>query len=82
MFVNSTVFCDTFFVMGGMLVTCSMLRELERNNGKLNILRHYAHRFLRSSKCQSAPQFIVNKDRLFTGYYRRTLLFLDFYQLL
>lgn len=38
---------DTFFLMGGLLVSHSLLRELKRNNGHLNLFSFYIHRFLR-----------------------------------
>lgn len=39
---------DTFFLMGGLLVSHSLLRELKRNNGQhLNLFSFYIRRFLR-----------------------------------
>ncbi|CAL4072137.1 unnamed protein product [Meganyctiphanes norvegica] len=44
----ANVVTDTFFFMGGMLVTYGLLRELERT-GKFNIIMYYVHRLIRLS---------------------------------
>ena len=45
--LNATIAVDTFFVMTAVLVTCSLMRELDRNNGRFNIGLFYLHRYLR-----------------------------------
>lgn len=45
--LNATIAVDTFFLMSGLLVTYSLMRELDRNNGRFNIGFFYLHRFLR-----------------------------------
>ncbi|CAG0892613.1 unnamed protein product [Darwinula stevensoni] len=44
---NGTVSVDTFLLLSGLLVTYLLLKELERNKGRFNILRFYLHRYLR-----------------------------------
>lgn len=44
---NASVSVDTFFVMSGLLVTYNLLRELDRNKGKINIALLYLHRYIR-----------------------------------
>ena len=46
-FTRGGMAVDTFFVMGGLLVSLSLLRELKRNNGRFNVFSFYFHRFLR-----------------------------------
>jgi len=46
-FTRGGMAVDTFFVMGGLLVSLSLLRELKRNNGRFNVYSFYFHRFLR-----------------------------------
>ncbi|KAH8278497.1 hypothetical protein KR018_004097 [Drosophila ironensis] len=38
---------DTFFVIGGMLVSLIILRQMDRSNGKLNVILMYLHRLIR-----------------------------------
>ncbi|XP_059352860.1 nose resistant to fluoxetine protein 6-like isoform X2 [Daphnia carinata] len=45
--LNATIAVDTFFLMSGLLVTYSLMRELDRNKGRFNIGLFYLHRFLR-----------------------------------
>ena len=44
---NQTVAVDTFFLLSGLLVAYSLLRELDRNKGKFNVFLFYIHRYLR-----------------------------------
>lgn len=44
---NGVMFVDTFFVISGLLVSYHLLRELERNKGRLNIGLFYLRRYLR-----------------------------------
>ncbi|CAL4082235.1 unnamed protein product [Meganyctiphanes norvegica] len=44
----ANVVTDTFFFMGGMLVTYGLLKELEKTE-KFNIIMYYVHRFIRLS---------------------------------
>ncbi len=44
---NATVSVDTFFVISGLLVSYLLLRESDRNGGKLNVGLFYLHRYLR-----------------------------------
>ena len=46
-FMNATTGVDTFFVMSGMLASLALLRQLQANKGKLNIISLYLHRYLR-----------------------------------
>ena len=39
---------DSFFVMSGLLVSYSLLKELKRNEGRFNIFSFYFHRCMRS----------------------------------
>lgn len=45
--INATVSVDSFFLMSGLLVSYLLLRELDRTEGKFNILLFYVHRYLR-----------------------------------
>ncbi|XP_057365447.1 nose resistant to fluoxetine protein 6-like [Daphnia carinata] len=45
--INATVSVDSFFLMSGLLVSHLLLRELDRNEGKFNVLLFYVHRYLR-----------------------------------
>ncbi|KAI9559818.1 hypothetical protein GHT06_013825 [Daphnia sinensis] len=45
--INATVSVDSFFLMSGLLVSYLLLRELDRNEGKFNLLLFYVHRYLR-----------------------------------
>ncbi|KAL5012556.1 hypothetical protein ScPMuIL_011107 [Solemya velum] len=45
--VNATVSVDTFFVLSGLLVAYLVLREKERNKGRINWLLFYFHRYWR-----------------------------------
>ena len=45
--LNNSVAVDTFFLMSAMLVTGSLLRELDRNKGSFNVILFYVHRYLR-----------------------------------
>ena len=42
---NFTVLVDTFFLLGGLLVCSSALRDLDR--GRFTLRRFYFHRYLR-----------------------------------
>ena len=45
--LNATVAVDTFFLMSGLLVAASLLRELDRRKGRFNIPLFYIHRYVR-----------------------------------
>lgn len=45
--LNASIAVDTFFVMSGLLVAYSLMKELDRNNGRFNIVLFYLHRYLR-----------------------------------
>lgn len=45
--INATVSVDSFFLMSGLLVSYLLLRELDRTEGKFNLLLFYVHRYLR-----------------------------------
>ncbi|XP_055842224.1 nose resistant to fluoxetine protein 6-like [Episyrphus balteatus] len=45
--VNSTVSVDSFFFMSGLLVAWLGFREMDRNNGRLNVIMMYVHRYIR-----------------------------------
>ena len=45
--LNATVSVDTFFLMSGLLVAYTMLRELEHYKGRFNFAIFYIHRYLR-----------------------------------
>lgn len=45
--MNATIAVDTFFVMSALLVTYSLMRELDRNKGRFNVALFYLHRYLR-----------------------------------
>ena len=44
---NGSIFVDAFFLMSGLLVCLSLLRQLDRNKGSFNVLRYYFHRYVR-----------------------------------
>lgn len=44
---NGSVTVDTFLLMSSLLVTCSLLRELDRDNGRFNAFMFYFHRYMR-----------------------------------
>ena len=44
---NGTIAVDTFLLMGGLLVSYLLLKELDRNKGKFNVTLFYLHRYLR-----------------------------------
>lgn len=45
--ISSTVAVDSFFAISGLLVTFLTLRQLERQNGRINIFAMQVHRYLR-----------------------------------
>ncbi|CAG0892217.1 unnamed protein product [Darwinula stevensoni] len=45
--MNATPSVDTFFFMSGLLVSYLLLKELQRNKGKFNIIKFYIHRYIR-----------------------------------
>ncbi|XP_071955724.1 nose resistant to fluoxetine protein 6-like [Antedon mediterranea] len=45
--VNATFSVDSFFFLSGLLVTYLTLKYLQKNDGKLNWLMFYVHRYLR-----------------------------------
>lgn len=46
-FANGTFSVDSFFFISGLLVTNSCLKQLSKNNGKLDLFSFYFHRYLR-----------------------------------
>ena len=44
---NATVSVDSFFFLSGLLVTYIFMRNMERSNGKFNIIMYYVHRYIR-----------------------------------
>ena len=44
---NAFVSVDSFFMVSGILVTYLMLKELDRNKGRINYPVMYLHRYLR-----------------------------------
>ena len=44
---NAFVSVDSFFLVSGVLVTYLMLKELDRNKGRINYPMMYIHRYLR-----------------------------------
>ena len=44
---NATVSVDSFFFLSGLLVAYIAMRNIERANGKLNIVMYYVHRYIR-----------------------------------
>ncbi|XP_055303539.1 O-acyltransferase like protein-like [Sitodiplosis mosellana] len=48
MFVSAAPFCvDIFFLLSGTLTSLTILKQLKRTNGKLNLASLYLHRILR-----------------------------------
>ena len=45
--VNASVFVESFFLISGMLVTLSLMRQLDRNGGSFNVIYFYIHRYIR-----------------------------------
>ncbi len=46
-FTRGSISVDTFFMMSGLLISYSLLREFERNQGRFNVLSFYLHRYIR-----------------------------------
>lgn len=46
-FNNNYVSVDTFFLMSGLLVSYTLLRDLDRSGGRFNVSRFYLHRYFR-----------------------------------
>ncbi|XP_043199332.1 nose resistant to fluoxetine protein 6-like [Amphibalanus amphitrite] len=44
---NASVSVDSFFFLSGLLVAYIAMRNIERANGKLNIVMYYVHRYIR-----------------------------------
>ena len=44
---NASVSVDTFFFLSGLLVAYIFMRNMERSNGKFNIIMYYVHRYIR-----------------------------------
>lgn len=44
---NGSFAVDTFFLMSGFLATYSILKMLDKTNGKFNVVMFYVHRYLR-----------------------------------
>lgn len=57
----ATVAVDTFFLMSGLLVSYLLLRELDRNKGRFNVILFYVHRYLRSFREKMS---FIRKKRL------------------
>ncbi|KAJ8316917.1 hypothetical protein KUTeg_004821 [Tegillarca granosa] len=45
--INALVSVDTFFTLSGLLMSFLVLKEMKKNNGKLNWFMYYFHRFWR-----------------------------------
>ncbi|CAG7728552.1 unnamed protein product [Allacma fusca] len=45
--LNATVAVDTFFVMGGMLVSYNLLKTYAKTGGQINYIMYVVHRYLR-----------------------------------
>jgi hypothetical protein len=45
--VNISIFNDHFFLIGGLLTTFQLCRELDRHKGRFNVGLYYLHRYLR-----------------------------------
>jgi peptidoglycan/LPS O-acetylase OafA/YrhL len=47
-FITNGLFAvDTFFLLSGLLVAFTQLRQLDQNNGVFNLKRFYLHRYIR-----------------------------------
>ena len=44
---NGSIFVEAFFLMSGLLVCLSLMRQLDRSKGSFNVLRYYLHRYIR-----------------------------------
>ena len=44
---NLSIFSDHFFLIGGLLTSFQLLRELDRHKGRFNVGLYYLHRYLR-----------------------------------
>ena len=42
-----SVSVENFFVISGLLACYTLLKQLQRNKGKLNLMKHYIHRYMR-----------------------------------
>ena len=51
---NGTIYVDAFFLMSGLLVCMSLLRQLDRNKGSFNVCRYYFHRYFRLTPLYAA----------------------------
>jgi peptidoglycan/LPS O-acetylase OafA/YrhL len=45
--VNGYISVDSFFFMGGCLLTFLTFKELDRVKGRLNVIMFYVHRYIR-----------------------------------
>ncbi|XP_055913662.1 nose resistant to fluoxetine protein 6-like [Eupeodes corollae] len=78
-FINGTVAVDSFFFIGGLLVAWLGFREMDKTNGKLNIVMMYVHRYIRLTPLVAASllyTFSIN-EIIFTGPFREKTLGTD-----
>ncbi|XP_055915469.1 nose resistant to fluoxetine protein 6-like [Eupeodes corollae] len=52
--LNGTISVDSFFFISGLLVAWLGFRELDKTNGKLNVIMMYVHRYLRLTPAVAA----------------------------
>ncbi|XP_055913297.1 nose resistant to fluoxetine protein 6-like [Eupeodes corollae] len=74
--VNGTVSVDSFFFISGLLVAWIGFRELDKTNGKLNIIMMYVHRYIRLTPVvASGLLFIFSLNEIIgTGPFRQSTI--------
>ncbi|XP_055915468.1 uncharacterized protein LOC129948480 [Eupeodes corollae] len=75
-YMNAGISVDTFFFMAGLLVAWTGFKELDKTNGKLNIVMMYVHRYIRLTPVVAAVLlFNVSLNELiYTGPFRESML--------
>ena len=64
---NATVSVDSFFFLSGLLVAYIAMRNIERANGKLNIVMYYVHRYIRLTPVMMAVIGCVATLEMYAG---------------
>ncbi|XP_055842820.1 nose resistant to fluoxetine protein 6-like [Episyrphus balteatus] len=78
-FINGTVAVDSFFFISGLLIAWLGFRDMDKTNGKLNIIMMYVHRYIRLTPLVAASllyTFSVN-ELIYTGPFREKTLGTD-----
>ena len=71
-FLNGYICVDSFFFLGGLLISFNWMKVMEKNGGRLNLIMFYFHRYIRQVKTAMAV-FSACFLRKFTRQSVRTL---------